>query len=181
MSTEDHRALKSWERGRQRASLHMDPNLTGPPAWCRIKGRTGASEGKLPVFILQIFAKDLVCVKAYTDPFPEGAPGPFWLVRGGIDWEGYLEGVVMHYRAGMPVPPPFEPRKKIGSDLISRLSALPASDLPAVFQKMRESGILPGLSTLTRLTCPGYLPWESLRAHFQDFRSSRAMPETLQG
>lgn len=171
MSAEDHGALKRWERARQMSGLVHDPPMAGPPAWCRIRPLAGGPS-EIPVFILEIFNPDLVCVKACAEPAPTAMPGPIWMVRGGISWEDYLPGVVDHYRAGLPVPQPFKPRKKIAPVLLDHLKALPREKLPEVFLKMREEGMLPALPGLTKHTCPVYLPWAQLRAHFQDFRET---------
>ena len=125
---------------------------------------------RIPVFIVEIFAKDLVCVKACAEPRPQDAPGPYWLVREAIDWAEYLPQVVRHYRAGLPVPVPFRPSRKLGGELVSRLESLPAASLPGVFGKMREGGLLPKAQPLTQATCPAGLPWDRIRSLFQDFR-----------
>lgn len=165
-----HLALKRWERARQRAVLDREPILTGPAALCRAKTNSGDADAWIPVFIVEIFAKDLACVKACEEPAPVILPGPFWLVRGGIRWEDYLPSIVVRYRLGHPVPPPFQPRRKLGGELLSRLGALPAANLPEVFEKMREGGLLPSLPLLSQATCPSALPWDRIRSLFQDFQ-----------
>jgi hypothetical protein len=90
-------------------------------------------------------------------------------VRGGIRWEDYLRAIVKHYGTGLPVPAPFQPTRKIGSEIIAHLNTLPDTWLPPVFSKLRESGLLPVLPSLSRETCPLALPWENIRASFQDF------------
>jgi hypothetical protein len=170
VSDEDHRALKRWEKAKQMASVRAEPVLAGPAALCRVRTREGDTD-RIPVFVAFLFAKDLVCVKAVREPVPEGVPGPWWLVRGGIRWEEYLGGIVRHYGLGLPVPLPFKPLRKIGSEIVSHLGSLPGTALPPVFAKLRETGLLPDLPALSRETCPETLPWENLRACFQDFQS----------
>lgn len=175
MFEDRHRALKRWERARQLAVLEREPEISGPAALCRVKGpaREGTGpEVRIPVYIVQIFAKDLACVKACEEPPPAGAPGPFWLVREGITWTEYLPLVVRHYRAGLPVPEPFRPARKLGGELLSRLESLPPASLPEVFAKMREAGLLPSLATLSQANCPPCLAWDNLRAVFQDFKDA---------
>lgn len=162
--------MKRWERARQLATLDRDPVLTGPPAHCRVDAGHGETQARIPVFIVEIFPKDLVCVKSCEDPAPAGVPGPFWLVRGGIEWSEYLPRVVVHYRLGHPVPPPFRPLRKLGGDLVSHLEALPGKSLPEVFEKMRGSGLLPQLQPLTQANCPSCLAWEQMRALFRDYK-----------
>jgi hypothetical protein len=169
MFDDRHRALKRWERARQWAALEKEPELVGPAASCRFKRPTGGSD-RIPVFIVEIFAKDLVCVKTCAEPCPPDAPGPFWLVRDGIDWAEYLPRVIRHYRVGLPVPVPFRPLRKIGGELVSRLESLPTASLPEVFGKMREGGLLPRAQPLTQATCPSCLPWDRIRSLFQDFK-----------
>lgn len=168
MEDERHRALKRWERARQLAGVRADPDLTGPPAHCRIIAK-GDAPDRIAVYVVALFAKDLVCVKACREPVPGGMPYSWWLVRGGIRWEEYLPGIVRHYAAGLTVPAPFIPVRKIGSEIVAHLASLPGTALPAVFDKLRESGLLPALPGLSRETCPAALPWENIRACFQDF------------
>lgn len=170
MFDDRHRSLKRWERARQLAALEKEPELVGPAAPCRLQVPSGQAL-RIPVFIVEIFAKDLVCVKACAEPGPPEAPGPFWLVRNGIDWAEYLPQVIRHYRAGIPVPAPFRPVRKIGGELVSRLESLPAVSLLEVFAKMREGGLLPPARPLTQANCPSCLPWDRIRSLFQDFRS----------
>jgi hypothetical protein len=174
MSDDSHRALKRWERAKQLAAVRSDPDLIGPAANCRVHS-IGVDQGeasvplRVPVFIVAMFAKDLTCVKACREPLPPGLSGACWLVRGGIRWEDYLRAIVTHYGAGLPVPAQFQPTGKIASEIITHLKALPDSLLPSVFSKLRDSGLLPGLPALSRETCPLALPWENIRACFQDF------------
>ncbi|MDB5049737.1 MAG: hypothetical protein JWO30_2808 [Fibrobacteres bacterium] len=168
MSDERHRALKRWERAKQMAAVRADPDLVGPPAYCRVRTPAGDRE-RIPVYIVTLFAKDLTCVKACREPLPDGFTGAWWLVRGGILWEEHLRGIVRHYAGGLPVPFQFHPIRKIGSEIVNHLGSLPDEALPAVFAKMRDSGLLPALPTLSRETCPQALPWEDIRACFQDF------------
>lgn len=165
--------MKRWERARQLATLERDPVLIGPAAHCRVPGEAGGGETRIPVFIVEIFTKDLACVKACEEPTPPGLPGPYWLVRGGIRWDDYLTRVVGHYRSGAPVPVPFRPRRKLGGELVARLAALPGATLPEVFARLRESGLLPPLLPLAQANCPACLPWDQLRALFLDFKDSR--------
>jgi hypothetical protein len=175
MPDERHRALKRWERARQMAAVRSDPNLVGPVAYCRVRTPQNDRE-RIPVFIVALFAKDLTCVKAFSESLPEGLQGAWWLVRGGIRWEEYLRGIVRHYGAGLPVPGQFQPIRKIGSEIVGHLSSLPDAALPPVFAKLRESGLLPALPALSRETCPQALPWENIRACFQDFAGSENIP-----
>ncbi len=170
MIDDRHRALKRWERARQMSGLEADPELSGPLAWCRVRSKSQDPEEKLRVYVVRIFAKDFVCVRAHVEPIPEGLPGPCWLVRGGIRWDEFLRGIVQHYRSGLSVPEPFHPVRKIGAEIITRMESLPDRELAAVFAKLREVGMLPGLQPLSRTTCPTALPWENLRACFQDFQ-----------
>ncbi|HKP97677.1 MAG TPA: hypothetical protein VJ385_18185 [Fibrobacteria bacterium] len=173
MSDERHRALKRWERARQLAGVRGDPDLVGPPAYCRVRTASGGPD-RIAVFLVALFAKDLTCVKACREPLPEGMRNAWWLVRGGIRWEEYLRGVVRHYGAGLPVPAQFQPLRKIGSGIVDQLASLPDAALPSVFAKMRDSGLLPALPALSRETCPQALPWEHIRACFQDFAGEEA-------
>ncbi len=173
MSDDNHRALKRWERARQMAGVRSDPDLAGPLAYCQVLSPVAngpmAAEGRIPVFIVAMFAKDLTCVKACREPIPAGLPGAWWLVRGGIRWEEYLRCIVKHYSVGLPVPAQFHPVRKIPAEIINQLISLPDTALPPVFTKLRESGLLPVLPMLSRETCPLVLPWENIRASFQDF------------
>jgi hypothetical protein len=164
-----HRALKRWERARQLAGLEKDPVIRGPAARCRTSVPAGDLEAWVPVYIVQIFAQDLVCVKACEEPAPPGAPSAYWLVRGGIRWEEYLPLVARQYRLGMPVPESFRPLRKLGGELVARLEALPATSLPEVFGKLREAGLLPRLEPLSQANCPSCLTWDQMRSLFQDF------------
>ena len=146
MRDERHMAMKRWERARQLATLERDPVLNGPAALCRFPG--GAEDIRIPVFIVEIFTQDLACVKVCEEPAPSGLAGPFWLVRGGIQWEEYLPKVVDRYRQGAATPFPFRPLRKLGGELVARLAALPASALPEVFAALREAGLLPRLASL---------------------------------
>lgn len=170
MIDDRHRALKRWERARQMAGLDADPDLSGPLAWCRVRSLEKNPEQKIRVYVVRLFAKDFVCVRAHVEPIPEGVPGPCWLVRGGIRWDEFLRGIVGHYRSGLSVPEPFRPARKVGTEIITQMENLPDRDLPAVFSKLREVGMLPVLQPLSRTTCPTALPWENLRACFQDFQ-----------
>lgn len=169
MSDDSHRALKRWEKAKQMASVRGEAELAGPAALCRIRSRDGNQE-RIPVFVVTLFDKDLTCVKAVREPVPEGVPGAWWLVRGGIRWEEYLRGIVRHYSLGLIVPHPFRPVRKIGSEIVSHLGTLPDTVLPQVFSKLRDSGLLPRLPALSRETCPETLSWENIRACFQDFQ-----------
>lgn len=177
MSDDSHRALKRWEKAKQMASVRGEAELAGPAALCRIKARQG-DQDRIPVFVVTPFARDLTCVKAIREPVPEGVPGPWWLVRGGIRWEEYLRSIVRHYSLGLVVPHSFRPVRKIGSEIVSHLVTLPDTALTQVFDKLRESGLLPRLSELSRETCPETLPWENIRACFQDFQDE---PRLIQG
>jgi hypothetical protein len=171
MQDDRHQALKRWERARQMEGLRKDSTmLAGPAAWCRFHSTLSTSVSRLPVFILNVFEKDFVCVKACHEPVPAGVPGSYWMVAGGIAWSDYLPGLLRHYRAGLPVPAVFAPVRKLSEELLLRLEALPARELPALFQELRRVGWLPPLLPLTRSTCPSVLPWDNLRSLFQDFR-----------
>jgi len=170
MSDESHRALKRWEKARQWAAVQADPDLASPPAWCLVKTGSGKGTERIPVYIAHLFAGDLACVKACReDAFP-GYSGGYWLVRGGIRWEEYLKGIVRHYTLGLDVPAPFRPVRKIGSEIIDQLSALPDAALCPVFAKLRDSGLLPTTPVLSRDNCPQALAWDTLRGTFQDFQ-----------
>lgn len=153
------------------ATLERDPVLSGPAALCRVPGPGNGGEIRIPVFIVDIFAKDLACVKVCEEPPPGGPPGSYWLVRGGVQWDAYLPKIVERYRLGTPVPAPFRPRRKLPGDLVERLSALPGSVLPEVFASLRGAGLLPPMPDLTRESCPPCLPWDQLRAYFVDFKA----------
>ncbi len=167
-----HLALKRWERARQLAALEREPVLSGPAAMCRFPGAGAEAEVLIPVFIVDLFAKDLACIKVCEEPPPGGSGKSYWLVRGGVQWVEFLPKIVDRYRLGAPLPGPFRPRRKLAGDLVSRLSALPGSNLPEVFASLREAGLLPPLLPLTRGNCPPCLPWDQLRAYFLDFKSS---------
>lgn len=168
MQDEGHRALKRWERARQMAGIRSEPELSGPIAHCRIRGVAGSPE-TIQVHVIALFAGDFAFVKALREPAPEGVPGPEWMVRGGLDWERFLRDVVRHYRAGLRVPVPLAPLRKLPGELLDRMHALPDRSLPEVFSKLRETGLLPFWPVLARETCPPGLPWEDMRARFQDF------------
>ena len=157
--------------------LEREPLLVGPPALCRVKDSGHPDTLRHPVFIVQIFQKDFVCVKACQDPHPKGTPGSYWMVRDGISWLEYLPALIRHFRAGLPVPGPFSPKRKIRGELLQKLEDLPAKELPAIFDELRRVGILPELPVLSRDTCPRPLAWEGLRGGFQDFRAE----STFQG
>ncbi len=175
MIEDRHRGLKRWEKARQMAGLAANPELVGPLAWCRVRtaqvgsGVGETTPGNTRVYILRIFTKDLVAVHVPTELVPKGLPGPCWLVRGGIDWPIYLREIVRQYAMGRPVPESFRPRRKIPAEIIRNLQSLPDRDLPAVFAKMRDSGLLPSLPILDKSNCPTPLIWDNLRADFQDF------------
>ena len=169
MSDDRHKALKRWERAQQMSVIRAEPELSGPFAFCRINSPQGPE--RIPVYVVSLFTKDLVCVKSSKESVPEGVPGQWWLVRGGINWDAFLRSVVRHYTLGLPVPTPFKPSHKIAADIVSHLQALPDSALVAVFNKMRETGLLPALPVLSKETCPHALPWENIRAFFQDFQN----------
>lgn len=180
MKDDQHRGLKRWERARQLAGLEADPDLISPLAWCKIhpiqalnktdRALTEITEPeKTRVYIVRVFAKDLVCVHASTESPSAGIPWACWLVRNGINWMDYLAEIVRHYVRGLEVPEPFRSKKKLAKILIAKLEMLPSRDLPPIFQKMRETGILPFLPILDRGNCPTALPWGNLRACFQDF------------
>ncbi len=125
---------------------------------------------KIPVYIVRVFAKDFVCVQAYSGTLPNGVPGPTWLVRAGIDWQGYMRLIVRHYATGMQVPDSFRAQKKIRPEIIRKMESLPDEALPLIFSKLREAGVLAALPQLERSTCPNSLNWDTLRASFQDFQ-----------
>lgn len=170
MLDDRHLALKRWERARQLSALEREPVLSGPAAMCRFPGE--GTEVRIPVFIVELFAKDLACVKVCEEPPPGGSAKSYWLVRGGVQWVEYLPKIVDRYRQGAPLPSPFRPRRKLAGDLVARLAALPGSALPEVFASLREAGLLPPLLPLTRESCPACLPWDQLRAYFLDFKDS---------
>lgn len=171
MRDDRHLALKRWEKARQLAALEREPMLSGPAALCRFLRKE--MEVRIPVFIVDIFTKDLACVKLCEEPPAGGSDPSYWLVRGGVQWEEYLPKVVDRYRQGASLPAPFRPRRKLAGDLVARLAALPGSALPAVFASLRDSGLLPTVRPLTRENCPACLPWEQLRAYFLDFKDTR--------
>lgn len=170
MLDEGHRALKRWERSRQLEGLRQEPEEAGPLAWCRV--RASAGPDRVPVRLLALFTGDFAYVRTVEDAAPPGVPGPAWLTRGAIEWEDFLRRVLQNYSLGRPVPAPFAPVRKLPSELIGRLHGLPDRVLPEIFAKLREEGLLPGLPALARGTCPPGLPWEDLRARFQDFRGA---------
>jgi hypothetical protein len=173
MMDEKHRALKRWERARQMASLSREMEEAGPAAPCLVRGSKGEIQS-VSVFILEIFSQDLVCVKSILDTPLEGAPALYWLVRGGIDWVGYLPRIVLHYRQGLKVPRPFRPIRKLGGELVARLEAVPPRELPKVFEHLRASGLLPAARPLSQETCPPCLAWDRMRSLFQDFKAADA-------
>lgn len=172
MIEDRHRDLKRWERATQLSGIESELVLSGPLAWCLVHGQPGTAPEKIRVYILKIFAKDFVCVRAHIEPIPASLLKPIWLERGGIEWPAYLKEIVTHYRLGLPVPSDFEPVKKMGIDLVMQLEMNAVEDLPVVFQKMREANLLPTLPTLSKTACPPELPWENLKAFFQDFSGS---------
>lgn len=177
MQDERHMSLKRWERARQYEGLRKETALSGPAAWCRFKAafpraEEGPADARLPVFIVAMFENDFTCVRACHEPAPAGVPGPCWLTAGAIAWSEYLPAIVRHYRAGLSVPAAFAPRRKLGEDLLLHLEALPGRELPGIFRELRRAGLLPPLLALSRATCPEGLPWDQLRALFQDFRTA---------
>jgi len=170
MLEDSHRALKRWERARQLEGLRQEPAGAGPLAWCRIRAACGPD--RTPVRLLALFTGDFAYVRAAGEAAPAGVPGPAWLARGAIDWEPYLWQIVRHYGLGRPVPAEFLPVRKLPTELLDNLGTLPDRALPGIFAKLRSEGLLPALPGLSRETCPPGLPWEDLRARFQDFKDS---------
>jgi len=172
MLEESHRALKRWERARQLEGLRQEPDGSGPLAWCRIRSASGPD--RIPVRLLALFAGDFAYVRAAAEAAPDGVPGPAWLARAAVEWEPYLRQIVRHYGLGRPVPMEFLPVRKLPTELLEKVGNLPDRSLPGIFAKLRSDGLLPELRSLTRQTCPPGLPWEDLRARFQDFKASQA-------
>jgi hypothetical protein len=171
MLDEGHRALKRWERSRQLEGLRQEPEEAGPLAWCRVRVTEGPD--RVPVRLLALFAGDFAYVRTVGEAAPPGVPGPSWLTRGAIEWEDFHRRVLLHYGLGRAVPAAFSPIRKLPSELIDRLRGLPDRFLPEIFLKLRSEGLLPALPALSRASCPPGLPWEDLRARFQDFRVAR--------
>lgn len=165
---EGHRALKRYERARQLAGVRADPDLCGPLAHCRVRGGPD-TPATVQVHVVALFAGGFAWVRAAREPVPEGVPGTEWMVRGGLRMEAFLRDCVRHYKAGLRVPAPMAPVRKLPADLLARFDLLPDSALLEVFAKLRQCGLLPTLPALTRETCPPGAPWEGLRARFQDF------------
>lgn len=172
MSDESHRALKRWEKARQWAAVQADPELSSPPAWCLVKTGSETGTERILVYIVNLYAGDLTCVKACREDAYPGYNGGYWLVRGGIRWDDYLRGIVRRYALGLPIPAPFRPVRKIGSEIIDQLAALPDTALRPVFAKLRDSGLLPPTPILSRDNCPQALSWETIRGSFQDFQGA---------
>jgi hypothetical protein len=168
MMDDGHRALKRFERARQLAGVRADPELRGPLAQCRIRGPEG-TPGTIPVYVVALFAGGFAYVKAAHEPVPQGVPATAWMVRGGIRMDAWLRDCVRHWRAGLRVPAPMSPVRKLPSALLVKLEELPDSALAEVFAKLRETGLLPVWPAVTRETCPPGLVWDGLRARFQDF------------
>lgn len=168
MMDEGHRALKRFERARQLAGVRAEPELRGPLALCRYRGPAGAA-GTVPVYVLALFTGGFAYVKAAHEPIPDGVPATAWMVRSGLEMENFLRDCVRYFRAGMRVPSPVSPARKLPGDLLAKLELLPDSSLPEVFSKLRSSGLLPQWPALSKETCPPGLAWEALRARFQDF------------
>jgi hypothetical protein len=171
MLDEGHRALKRWERSRQLEGLRHEPEEAGPLAWCRVRASEGP--GRVPVRLLALFAGDFAYVRTVGEAAPPGVPGPAWLTRAAIEWDGFLRRILLHYAQGRPVPAAFIPIRKLPSELMDRLRGLPDRLLPEIFLKLRGEGLLPALPALSRASCPPGLPWEDLRARFQDFKEAR--------
>ncbi len=173
MLDERHLALKRWERAQQFAGLERESQGLGPSVTCRIRinGSGTPAEMNWDVFLVEQFSAGFACVQTVLEPIPPDLPGPVWLVRGAIDWGAYLRKIGIYYRAGREVPACFNPNRKLGSEILRRIDQLPDSELPGVFSKLREAGLLPTLRAFTRDTCPNSLPWEKMRAYFQDFGS----------
>jgi hypothetical protein len=174
MLEDGHRALKRWERARQLEGLRQEAESAGPLVWCRI--RADGAPDRIPVHLLALFEGDFAYVRAAGEAAPPGVPGPAWLARGAIEWETYLPLIIRHYGMGRPVPGAFAPIRKLPRELLEKLGNLPHGALPAVFAKLRSEGLLPALPALARGTCPPGLPWEDLRARFQDFRDPKDNP-----
>jgi hypothetical protein len=121
------------------------------------------------VRVLAVFAGDFTYVRAAGDTVPKGAPDNAWMVRGALEWEPYLAEILRYYDLGRPVPAAFTPVRKLPSELVGALARLPGPALTEAFAKLRAEGLLPPLRPLARETCPAALPWEDLRARFQDF------------
>ena len=192
MIEDSHRALKRWERAKQFSALESDPVLSSPLAWCKVKadeasgdeasgdepsgdqglGESEATTELIRVYIVKLFVKDFVCVKAHLELLPNSVHAPVWLVRGGIDWPHYLKEIVSHYQQGLSVPENFKPVKKITAELLTKLGENAEEDLPLVFEKLREAGVLKPLETLSKDTVPLSLPWNNLKAFFQDFNQA---------
>ena len=79
MMDDRHRALKRWERARQFATLSREMEEVGPAAACRVRDPQGGTQ-TVSVFILEIFSKDLVCVKSTRETPLAIAPALYWLV-----------------------------------------------------------------------------------------------------
>jgi hypothetical protein len=170
MLDEGHRALKRWERSRQLEGLRQEPEEAGPLAWCRVRATEGPD--RVPVRLLALFTGDFAYVRTVGEAAPPGVPGPAWLTRGALEWEDFLRRILLQYSLGRAVPAAFAPVRKLPSELIDRLRGLPDRVLPEIFSKLRGEGLLPGLPALSRASCPPGLPWEDLRARFQDFKVS---------
>ncbi len=169
MLREDNYAqIKRWEKSQQLKTLQNE-NFSGPLALCPYRDHSGEIVS-LPVFIVRMYQKELCCVKPCLVHSPLLQIPPYWITRQGIDWENYLPAILKAYRYDAEVPSDFVPLRKISETLLANFEKLLPRQLPEVFQKMRDNGLLRKLDPLLQNTYPSVLNWANRKMYFQDFR-----------
>ena len=159
--------IKRWEKAEQLKTLYSE-TFSGPLANCAYRDISGIIL-TVPVFIVQLYQKDLCCVKPCLELSPLLNVPPYWIMRQGIDWTIYLPMVLQAYKVGKPVPRDFFPRQKISEALLAQCEKLPPKHLPETFVKMRESGLLPALEILDKGNYPKQMSWANRKLYYQDF------------
>jgi hypothetical protein len=148
---------------------------SGPIAETQYRSPQSEQPGEVQlvsVRVVRVYQDDWVCVRFVQDNYHFGKEG-YWMVRGGIQWPRYLQRVVQCYKHNQGVSRDFVYAKRLPEQVLEQLDQMAAqhpSQLPEVFQKLRNSGFLPELSKLTASSCPKTLDWATLKNHYQDFK-----------
>jgi hypothetical protein len=180
---DSHQGLKRWERTahkkfwKQRGEEAEAPSL---PCWWH-PGTQDAPRLRLAV-LLALFESDLALVRfapASKDPTltePNQGMG-IRLLRAGIPWELWHPWLLRAYLRGARVPAPFVPLRRLPPSWINEALQWPAILQARFFVKLRETGLLKGLSKLDAAGISTWMRWEEVRGSFLDFKETA--PEKL--
>lgn len=183
LGQDSHQDLKRWERTAQKKFWKQRGEETEAPSLpCRCHPGTHDAPRLHLAVLLALFEGDLALVRFTRDSaqpnsneLNQGAG--IRLLRAGIPWEVWHPWLLRAYLRGALVPAPFVLLRRLPPFWIEKALQWSAPQQVRFFAKLRETGLLKGLTKLDAMGISTWMRWEEVRASFLDFKETA--PEKL--